>query len=93
MAQIGTFTSNGEGYSGWIDTLMIHAELTLEPIRSSSNKAPNFRMFSGKHEAGVAFRKKSEKGNPYLAVVLDDPSLASPIWCNLLLGGKGKNSH
>ena len=51
-------------------------------------KAPAFRVFLGIHEIGIAFAKTSEKGNPYLSVLIDDPSFATPIWANLLTNSK-----
>jgi uncharacterized protein (DUF736 family) len=87
MAQIGTFRNTGAGFLGRIETLTLRAELTLEPIRSRSDKAPDFRVFNNTIEIGVAYRRTSERGNEYLAVLLDDPAFNKPIRCNLLLGG------
>lgn len=86
--QIGTFKRDGVGYSGHIRTLTLDIGITLEPVRSSNEKAPHFRAFSGVHEVGIAFRKTSERGNEYLSVVLDDPSFARAVWCNLLLSDR-----
>ena len=86
MTQIGTFRNTGSGYCGIIETLTIKAEVTLEPLRSNSEKAPDFRVYKGSGEVGIAFRKTSEKGNEYISVLFDDPSFAKPIWANLLLG-------
>jgi uncharacterized protein (DUF736 family) len=89
MAQIGIFTQNGAGYSGRIETLSIKADVTLEPLQARSDKAPDYRVFSGLTEIGIAYRRKSEKGNEYISVFLDDPAFAKGFWSNLLLGGKG----
>jgi uncharacterized protein (DUF736 family) len=64
MAQIGTFKSNGK---------------TLEPIRSKSDKAPDFRVFNNLQDVGIAYRKTSEKGNEYISLLLDDPAFAKPL--------------
>lgn len=88
MAQIGTFKNTGAGFSGCIETLTLKANLTLEPLRSKNGKAPDFRVFNNTIEIGVAFRRTSERGNAYLAVLLDDPAFNKPIWCNLLLGDR-----
>ena len=89
MTQIGSFKKDGNGYSGTIQTLTINAAITLEPVRSRNEKAPDFRVLAGLAEIGIAYRKTSEKGNEYLSVLLDDPSFPRPIWSNLLLAGKG----
>ena len=88
MAQIGTFKKDGIGYSGRIHTLTINAEVTLEPVRSSNEKAPDFRVHMGLGEVGIAYKKTSEKGNEYISVLLDDPGFAKPFWCNLLSNSK-----
>lgn len=84
--QIGTFTSTGFGYTGEIETMTLRTLVTLEPIRSSSEKAPDFRLMRGTIEIGVAFKKTSEKGHEYLSVVIDDPAFAGPIWASLFIG-------
>jgi uncharacterized protein (DUF736 family) len=86
VAQIGTFRNTGSGYCGTVETLTIKAEVTLEAIRSSSDKAPDFRVYKDHCEVGIAFKRTSEKGNEYISVLFDDPSFAKPIWANLLLG-------
>ena len=84
--QIGTFKKDGSsGYSGTIETLAIRAEVTLELVRSSNEKAPDFRVHFGSTEVGIAYKKTSEKGNEYISLKLDDPTFAKPFWCNLLL--------
>jgi len=59
--QIGTFKKDASGYSGTIETLAIKAEVTLEPVRSQNDKAPDFRVHIGGTEAGIAYKKTSEK--------------------------------
>ena len=86
--QIGTFKRDGVGFSGQIRTLTISHDITLEPVRSASDKAPDFRAYSGVHEVGIAYRKTSERGNEYLSVLLDDPSFTKAVWCNLLLSDR-----
>jgi uncharacterized protein (DUF736 family) len=83
--QIGTFRKDGSGYTGKIETLAINAEVTLEPVRSSNEKAPDFRVHAGPNEVGIAYAKTSEKSNAYISLKLDDPTFAKPFWCNLLL--------
>ena len=82
--QIGTFKNNGRGYIGIIHTLTLKAEVTLEPNRNTGPKAPALRVFHNGSEVGIAFAKTSEKGNPYLSVLLDDPSFTGPVYATLI---------
>jgi uncharacterized protein (DUF736 family) len=86
--QIGTFKSEGKGYSGRIETLTINVNVTLEPVRSDSERAPDYRVFRGIHQAGIGYKKTSDKGNTYIALMIDDPAFAKPVWCNLLLSDR-----
>jgi uncharacterized protein (DUF736 family) len=83
--RIGTFQKTGVGYEGDLHTLNTQAHLTLEPNRSGGPKAPAFRIMAGIHEVGIAWKKTSSKGNEYLLCLLNDPSLAAPIWANLII--------
>ena len=48
MATIGTFTKTANGYSGSIDTLMLHEKtVQFRPNDKSDDKAPDFRIFVG----------------------------------------------
>jgi uncharacterized protein (DUF736 family) len=86
MAQIGTFKKDGSGYSGTLQTFTLKADITLEPIRSSNDKAPDFEVHAGPTKVGIAYKRTAESGNEYISVLLDDPTFAKPIWANLLLG-------
>jgi uncharacterized protein (DUF736 family) len=50
----------------------------------NNNKGPDFRIFSGTTEFGAAWKKKSDKGNDYLSVKLDDLSFPAPIYASLV---------
>ncbi len=89
MAKIGTFKKAGtNAYTGTIQTLTIHTDISLEPTRSSNDKAPDFEVFAGSTQVGIAYNKTSEKGNPYVSILLDDPTFARPFWANLLLNDR-----
>jgi len=76
--RIWQFKKSGvKTYIGTIDTLTLKTELTLEPIDSPSDKAPDYEVLAGTTHVGVAFKKTSEKGNVYSSVVIDDPSFPS----------------
>jgi uncharacterized protein (DUF736 family) len=56
------------------------------PTEGESEKGPDFRVFAGTTEFGAAWKKKSDKGNDYLSVKLDDPSFPAPIYASLVEG-------
>jgi len=84
--QIGTFTRSGNGFSGQVRTLTIERSVSLEPVDSQSDRAPDFRVFIGGFEGGIGYCRTSERGHDYISLVLDDPTFPKAIWCNLLLG-------
>jgi len=91
MATIGTFTKDGAGYAGTIETLTLRAKITLEPQAKRNDNAPDFRIFhSGDNfssEIGAAWKKTSKEGAQYLSVSIDDPSFAERINCRLVKTG------
>jgi uncharacterized protein (DUF736 family) len=92
MAIIGTFTKDGAGYAGAIETLTLKAKVTFEPIEKKSDKAPDFRVFhiaeSFSSEIGAAWKKTSQEGGTeYLSVSMDDPSFPERINCRLVKTG------
>ena len=84
MAIIGTFTGSENGYLGTIRTLTINLRASIKPADKTSEKAPDYRVFSGDAEFGAAWRKTSAEGRDYLSLKLDEPSFAGPIFCNLI---------
>lgn len=91
MAQIGSFKSDNGGFTGTIKTLNLNIKAALRPLDSSNERAPAFRVFVGGAECGAAWRKVSRSDRPYLAVKIDDPSFAAPIYASLLEGEKGEH--
>ena len=89
MAIIGTFTKQDNGFQGSITTLVVNTKVSITPVEKTSEKAPDFRIFSGKAEIGAAWSAKSKEGNAYLSVKLDDPSFAAPIVGRLVETDKG----
>jgi len=91
MNIIGNFTLDGETYSGTIQTLPFSGQVTLEPVTEKvSENTPDFRAFTararqhGRVQIGAAWKERSEAGNTYLAVRLDEPSFSAPIYCRLI---------
>ncbi len=85
MANIGTFTRDGETFAGTITTLAVKAKTTFKPIAKTNDQAPDFRVYAGGAEIGAAWSVMSKVANkPYLSVKLDDPSFAGAIYCRLI---------
>ena len=80
MAVIGHFTASKDGgWEGTIQTLSISAKVRLVPNdNQSGERAPAFRVFTGKSELGAAWKARSQGDNPrdYLSLKLDDPYLS-----------------
>jgi len=83
MSIIGTFTPTKDGgWTGTIRTLAIDVKARFVPNDNRDNdRAPDFRVFSGRSELGAAWREHTSEENPrhYLRVRLDDPTLPEPI--------------
>jgi uncharacterized protein (DUF736 family) len=86
MANIGTFTSNGNGFTGTIRTLTLNVKARLVRIENPSDKGPHFRIFAAANvELGAAWQKHSDQTDrDYLSVKLDDPSFPAPIYATLV---------
>lgn len=84
MATIGTFTRNANGYAGTIETLTLKIKAKLIAAESKSGKGPDFHIVSGNGECGAAWKKRSDKGNDYLSVLLDDPAFPATIRASLV---------
>ncbi len=91
MSIIGTFTKQNDGFQGNIETLTIKAKANFVSVEKSGDKAPDFRIYTGKAEIGAGWSSKSKEGKAYISVKLDDPSFAAPILCRLVESDKGHN--
>jgi uncharacterized protein (DUF736 family) len=92
MAIIGTFTKDGAGYAGTLETLTLKAKVTFEPVKNKkSDNAPDYRLVhladNVQSEIGAAWKKTSREGADYLSVSLDDPSFADKLYCRLVKTG------
>ena len=85
MATIGTFTAQGDGYTGSIKTLTLNVKTAvLRPNEKSDERAPDYRIFAGQTEFGAAWKRTSQQDREYLSVKLDDPSFPAPIYATLI---------
>ena len=101
MATIGTFTKNenGTGFTGAVKTLTLNVKAkfvpTPRPTTRPSDKAPDFRIFSGRDRVRRRLEEDepAETGRDYLSVKLDDPSFPAPIYASLVEAedGSGQN--
>ena len=90
MASIGTFTREGDNFTGTITTLSLKAKTVIKPVSKQSENAPDFRVYAAGVEIGAAWSATSKANKPYLSVRLDDPSFAGAIYCRLI-GADGDN--
>ena len=94
MANIGTFTSNGNGFVGAIKTLNLNVKARIERVETPSEKGPQFRIFSGNVELGAAWQKTAQgTERDYLSVKLDDPSFPAPIYASLVEAEDGSGHN
>lgn len=85
MATIGTFSRTDNGFAGSVKTLNLNVKsVKFIPAEGDNQNGPDFRVFTGATEFGAAWKKQSDKGNPYLSVKLDDPSFPAPIYASLV---------
>lgn len=92
MATIGTFKKTGDEYTGEIVTLSVQAKkVRIVPSdKRPSDSAPTHRVFVGQAEIGAGWTKTSQSGRDYLALKLDDPSFATPVFANLIADEDGE---
>lgn len=86
---IGHFNkTDDKRFTGVIRTLTLTTEAVFEPnAEKKGEKSPDFRITAGDADIGGAWLEKSEAGNAYLSVRIDDPALPAPISCALLKSG------
>lgn len=91
MANIGTFTRDGEKLIGAITTLALKSKVTFQPTNKTKPKMPDYRLYAAGAEIGAAWAKISENDRTYLSVKLDDPSFGDAIFCRLIEVENGKH--
>ena len=87
--KIGTFTQDGDGYTGSISTAGLSiAYVTLSAMPVKQGSGPDFVILADgegeQFELGAAWAKTSKKDKPYLSVKLDSPAFVAPINCALI---------
>ena len=96
---IGNFTYDAEAntYAGNVTTLTFHREnVQLRPVEKSGEKEPDYRVVAqtplGTVEFGAAWKRKSERGQDFLSVSIDDPALAGALNAALFHGENGETA-
>ena len=95
---IGTMRRNtAEGYSGSIKTLAFDAQIELTPAAySEKENAPGWRLLIGDPALGAEIGAGWDRTGPrglYIALQIDDPSLAAPLRANLVRLGSGDGDY
>jgi uncharacterized protein (DUF736 family) len=89
MSTIGTFTKNGDGYNGTLQTLAFNVKVKIVAVPKNGDNAPDYRVLAGSMEIGAAWKRQSAADKPYVSVKLDDPSFAAPINARLIDSDSG----
>src|SRR3954462_2699440 len=84
MSTIGSFTPQGDGFIGSIQTLAFNVKVKIVAVPKESDNAPDYRVLAGALEIGAAWKRQSAANKAYLSVKLDDPSFASPVNARLV---------
>ncbi|UXT20430.1 DUF736 domain-containing protein [Agrobacterium tumefaciens] len=96
MAQIGQFTRTQSGFSGYVRTVTINAELILVPFEpSDAENAPDYRIHLTDEdgpEAGAGWKRNGERAGEYISLLLDDPAFPQPIRANLFRDSDAGNA-
>jgi uncharacterized protein (DUF736 family) len=85
---IGTFTEQADGsYKGMFRTLSVNAELHIAPTQQTSQKAPNFRVFTSHgFEIGAGWTQiAKDSGNTWMSVRIEVPEFGpNPLYTRLV---------
>jgi uncharacterized protein (DUF736 family) len=89
---IGNFTydTDKDVYTGALMTLTVHREeVRICANEKKADREPDYRVVAqtawGTFEFGAAWKRTSERGQDFLSVSLDDPSLGGPLNAALFL--------
>lgn len=96
MSIIGMFKHDAktDSYTGEIATLTFsRKDVQFKTNEKSSDKEPDYRIVGktahGTVEFGAAWKRKSEKGQAFLSVAIDDPALTGPLNAALFTAEEG----
>ncbi len=96
---IGNFSYDRktDTYTGNVTTLTFHrGDVQFRPVKKPNGKEPNYRIIAdtplGSVEFGAAWNRRSEKGQPFLSVAIDDPALPGALNAALFDAEDGKTA-
>jgi len=89
MSIIGTFTKQGESFTGSLRTLSINVKCTIVPLAKTSQAGPDYRVLAGTLEIGAAWKKTSKVNQEYLSLRIDDPMLPTAVDARLISDQNG----
>ena len=92
MSTIGTFTKNGDGYNGTVQTLTFNVKVRLTPVPKEAESSPDYRINAGPLEIGAGWKRQSAANKAYISVKIDDPSFANPVHARLIDNENGTAS-
>lgn len=84
MSTIGTFTKNGDGYNGTLQTLGFNVKAKIVAVAKDGDNAPDFRVTVAGFEIGAGWKRQSANKKEYISLKLDDPSFAAPVNARLI---------
>lgn len=87
------YDAGADLYTGAIRTLAFsHDQIVLRPIAKASEREPDYRVLqaseAGEVEFGAAWARRSERGQDYLSVLLDGPTLPQALNLALFPGDR-----
>ena len=89
MSSIGTFTKNGDGYNGTIQTLSFNVKVKIVAVPKDGDSAPDYRVTAGAMEIGAGWKRQTASNKTYISVKLDDPTFAAPVNARLVDADNG----
>ncbi len=82
---IGVFTKADNSFTGTVKTLTLNVKTKIVPVDRDSDRAPDYRIYSGSTEFGGGWTKTArDSDRQYVSVKLDDPSFPKPIYASLV---------
>jgi uncharacterized protein (DUF736 family) len=92
MAQIGSFTRDGDGvFTGMIRTLNINVKAVIRQVAKDNDRAPDYRVTANGVEFGAGWSKVAKETTvEYLSLKLDDPSFTGPVYATLIPSDGGE---
>ncbi|TLX16199.1 DUF736 family protein [Rhizobium sp. MHM7A] len=89
MGTLGKLKKTGVTYKGLIEGITFGpVPVVISPIAKANPEAPDYRVYRGQSEVGAAWKKRTQEGNRYLIVTLDDPAFPASIKCRLVPDGE-----